>query len=681
MTEQQAKERIEKLSKEINHHNYQYYVLSSPEISDFQFDMMLKELIKLEKQFPQFAYSESPSKRVGGEVTKNFKTVKHKTPMLSLGNTYSIEELKEFDKRIQKSLNEKYHYTCELKFDGVAISLTYKDGKLYQALTRGNGIEGDDVTTNVKTIGSVPLSLRGNFPKEFEIRGEIVMPHDSFKKLNEYRTKAGDQLFANPRNAASGSLKMQDSSEVAKRNLDCYLYSILGDDLPFDNQYKNLLEAKKWGFKISEYLTRVNDMDAVFNYIEKIGKIRADLPYDIDGIVLKINNQQQQEQLGYTSKSPRWAISYKFKAEQVTTRLNDVVFQVGRTGAITPVAELEPVLLAGTTVKRASMHNADFIENLDVRVGDMVFVEKGGEIIPKIVGVDKEQRPSDSKPFKYAETCPECGTNLIRKEGEAAHYCPNEHGCPPQIKGKIEHFISKKAMDIDSLGEGKIELLHEKGIIRNAADLYFLKFDDLIGLEKEYISEETGKKRVVQFKEKTVQNILNGIEESKKAGFEKVLFALGIRYVGETVAKILTHHFKNLENLQAASFEELTEVHEIGDRIAESVTEYFKEKSNLNFIEKLKNAGLNFEVKKSSLNVAKNKLNGKAFVVSGVFQNYSRERIKEIIEEYGGRNVSALSSKTDYLLAGDKMGPSKRTKAEKLGIPILTESEFQEMIA
>ncbi|MEI7726471.1 MAG: NAD-dependent DNA ligase LigA, partial [Bacteroidota bacterium] len=550
MDKMQAKERIAALSDEIRKHNHSYYVLSSPAISDYDFDMLLQELIRLEKEFPECVEPESPTQHVGGGITKEFRQVEHKYPMLSLGNTYSEDEISDFEERIHKLIGEEVEYVCELKFDGVAIGLTYRHGRLIQAVTRGDGIRGDDVTTNVKTIRSIPLKLHGTgFPEEFEIRGEIILPHASFERMNEQRLEDGEEPFANPRNAASGSLKMQDSAEVAKRGLDGFCYYLPGNDLPFKTHYECLLAARSWGFKISEYAVKCKTSEEIFDYLNTWDKARHELPFDIDGIVIKVNDLKQQEMLGYTAKSPRWAISYKFKAERVVTKLLSVAFQVGRTGAVTPVANLQPVQLAGTVVKRASLHNADIINTLDVRIGDMVFVEKGGEIIPKIIGVDMEQRIAGSPPIEFISNCPECDTALIRTEGESAWYCPNENGCPPQIKGKLEHFISRKAMNIDSLGEGKIEMLFDNGLVHHCADLYDLTYDSMIGLEKTYESTEDKKERKISFREKTVTNILNGIEASKQVSFDRVLYALGIRFVGETVAKKLTAHFISLEKL------------------------------------------------------------------------------------------------------------------------------------
>ncbi len=676
-----AQNRIRQLTEEINLHNYRYYSLSDPAISDYDFDMLLEELIKLEKEFPEFALPDSPTKRVGGEITKSFRQVVHKNPMLSLGNTYSEEDLTEFDQRVRKLLpGEDVEYVCELKYDGVAIGLTYENGSLKYAVTRGDGIQGDDVTANVRTIKSIPLRLFGSdFPSEFEIRGEIVMPRSEFERLNEERLEIGDQPFANPRNAASGSLKMQDSSEVSKRSLDCYLYFLIGENLPYESHYENLMKIRDWGFKAPMYIAKCKTIDDIFEFINYWDKARDELSIDIDGIVIKVNSHDQQKRLGFTAKSPRWAISYKFKAKQALTRLISVDFQVGRTGAITPVANLEPVQLAGTVVKRASLHNADIIKKLDVRIGDMVFVEKGGEIIPKIVNVDMAQRDPASTELQFITACPECGSKLARVEGEAAHYCPNESGCPPQIKGKIEHFISRKAMNIDSLGEGKVGILFDNGLVHNLADLYDLKKEDILGLEKEYFLEGQEKTRVVKFREKTVENIIKGIEDSKKVPFERVLYALGIRYVGETIAKKLAFHFNNIEELQKAGFEELKQAEEIGDIIAGSIQRYFNELVNLNTIERLKQKGLQFCMQKSDIELLSDKLKGKSFVVSGVF-SISRDEMKELIEKHGGRNVGSISAKTSFVLAGDKMGPEKMKKAEKLKVPLISEEEFYSMI-
>ncbi len=677
----QANQRIIELSNEIRRHNFNYYVLSRPEISDFEFDMLLEELVRLENDFPEMADPDSPTRHVGGEVTKEFKQVLHAHPMLSLGNTYSEDEIRDFEERIHKTIGDEVEYVCELKFDGVAIGLTYRDGRLVQAVTRGDGIRGDDVTTNVRTIKSIPLKLHGTgYPEEFEIRGEIILPHASFEKMNEQRLEVGEEVFANPRNAASGSLKMQDSTEVARRNLDGFFYYLPGKGLPFKTHYEGLVAAKSWGFKISEYMVRCKTIADIFDYLETWDKARHELPFDIDGVVIKVNDLRQQDLLGFTAKSPRWAIAYKFKAERVTTKLISVDFQVGRTGAVTPVANLEPVQLAGTVVKRASLHNADIISTLDVRIGDVVFVEKGGEIIPKIIGVDIEKRNENAVALSFISHCPECSTGLIRTEGESAWYCPNENGCPPQIKGKLEHFISRKAMNIDSLGEGKIEILFDNGLVRNCADLYDLNFERLIGLEKTYESTEEKKEKKISFREKTVSNILNGIEASKKVSFDRVLYALGIRFAGETVAKKLAAHFISVENLRHADFNELVEVEEIGEKIAQSILTWFADPRNNEIIRRLKEAGIEFSLDQSLVTRLSDKLSGSTFVVSGIFENFSRDELKKTIEAHGGKNIGSISSKTSFLLAGENMGPEKRKKAEKLGVPIITEAEFLAML-
>ena len=678
---EKAKFRIDQLVEELNLHNYNYYVVDKPVISDYEFDILLKELSDLENKYPQFLLPHSPTQRVGGEIIKSFVQVKHKYPMLSLANTYSEEELKDFDNRIRKLIPDTdFEYVCELKYDGVAIGLTYINGELYQAVTRGDGTQGDDVTANVRTIKSIPLKLKGDYPPEFEIRGEIILPHAGFEKMNAERLEIGEDAFANPRNAASGSLKMQDSKEVARRPLDCFLYFLLGENLPFASHYENLIKAREWGFKIPNYIVKCNRIEEVFDFINFWDDARKDLPFDIDGIVIKVNDYNLWQQLGFTAKSPRWAISYKFKAERVATTLLSVDFQVGRTGAVTPVANLKAVQLAGTLVKRASLHNADFISNMDIRLGDTVFVEKGGEIIPKIVGVDESKRGSEMFPFSFIENCPECGSKLFRKEGEAAYYCLNENECPPQIKGKLHHFIHRKAMNIESLGEGKIEVLFDNKLVMNVADLYELDYQQLIGLEKKIVSED-GKTKIISFRQKTVENILKGIEASKSIAFESLLFALGIRFVGETVAKKLASHFRNIDNLMRATYEELITVDEIGDKIAGSLLEYFKEPKNIAIIERLKSKNLQFEIKENTALKLSNKLNGASFVVSGVFEKFSRDEIKNLIEQNGGKNVGSISSKTSYVLAGDKMGPEKRKKAEELSIPIISENDFITMIS
>jgi DNA ligase (NAD+) len=684
MDQQTIQKKIEQLTKTINQHNYNYYVLDRPTISDYDFDQMLKELEDLEKQHPEYVMDDSPTLRVGGQITRKFDNIKHKYPMLSLSNTYSKEELEEFDLRIKRLTQKPFSYVCELKYDGVAIGITYKKGILYQALTRGDGISGDDVTNNVKTIKSIPLRIYDtNLPAEFEVRGEIIMPHKSFIDLNLEKGRNGEPLFANPRNAASGSLKLQDSSLVAKRNLDCFMHGILGNELPFISHYENIQQVKTWGFKVSQYTKKCNNIDEVMSFINEIEKIRTELSYDIDGIVIKVNQYEIQQELGFTSKFPRWAIAYKYKAEQGVTTLENVIYQVGRTGAVTPVAELKPVWVAGTKVKRASLYNADKIEELDLHYGDTVFVEKGGEIIPKIVMVDIAKRPEKAQKVSFAQKCPRCGTTLHRKQGEAVFYCPNSSLCPPQIQGKIEHFISRRAMNIEGLGEGRIEVLINNKLIGKAADLYQLKYDDLYGLEKTIEDEETGKVKRISFKEKTVNNILRAIEESRKTPFERVLFALGIRHLGETGAKKIARKLKNLETIRKTSYEDLLEIPEIGEKIAASIIDYFKDYENIKSLNALIDAGLNFETEQpeeESLSSSDLPLAGKSFVISGVFENYSRNELKEIIEKNGGQNVSSLSSKTNYLVVGAKMGPEKKKKAQELSIPMITEADFEKLI-
>jgi len=679
MTPEQVKQKIASLREQSNRHNHLYYILSTPVISDYDFDLLLKELEDLEKQYPEFDDPLSPTKRVGGDITKEFKQIVHRYPMLSLGNTYSFEEIEDFDRRVRKVTGDEVDYICELKYDGVAIGLTYLNGRLVSAVTRGDGTKGDDVTTNVKTIRSIPLVLNGKgYPDEFEIRGEIILPRKSFDKMNEERLDIGEEPFANPRNAASGSIKLQDSAEVARRNLDCYLYYMPGDYLPFSNHFQNMEKAREWGLKIPAYLEIAHTVDDIFKFINKWDKERKNLPFDIDGVVIKVNDYSQQHDLGFTAKSPRWAIAYKFKAEKVCTRLLSVSFQVGRTGAVTPVANLQPVQLAGTVVKRASLHNADIIQGLDLMMGDWVYVEKGGEIIPKIVGVALEKRDIFMEPVVFPTTCPECQTPLQRKEGESAHYCPNEKGCPPQIKGKLEHFISRKAMNIDSLGEGKIEILFDNKLVNSPADLYQLNTANLLGLEK-IINSEDGKTKKLSFQKKTVENILNGLDRSKEVPFERVLFALGIRYVGETVAKKLTRHFNTIENIKASSYEELVMAEEIGDKIAESILAWFADPYNLELIDKLRQAGLQFENLVMNTPVS-DILKGKSIVVSGVFSLYPRQQIEAMVEEHGAKLVSSVSKKTDFIVAGENMGPSKLQKAQELSIRIINEKEFLEML-
>ncbi len=655
-------QQINQLRQELREHNYNYYTLDAPVISDYEFDMKLKELQKLEEEHPQFYDANSPTLRVGGQITKNFETVVHEHRMYSLDNSYSKEDLLDWEKRIKKLVDGEVNYTCELKYDGVSISLTYIDGELEKAVTRGDGIQGDNVTTNVKTINSVPLKLKGDFPAKFDIRGEIVLPYDGFAKMNQERIDAGEEPYANPRNTASGSLKLQDSSETAKRPLDCLLYSIQGDRLGILTQYDNLKKARAWGFKVPSESKLVNTIDEVLEYVAYWDKHRHDLPYETDGIVIKVNDLQQQEELGFTAKAPRWAMAYKFKAEQATTILNEITYQVGRTGAITPVANLQAVSLAGTTVKRASLHNADQIEKLDIREKDTVFVEKGGEIIPKIVGVDFQKRNEDSKPTQYIVECPECHSILIRKEGEAQHYCPNYEGCPPQIIGRIQHYISRKAMDIEGLGGETVALLVNEGLITNYADLYDLKKEEVIPLER--------------MAEKSAENLVLGIEKSKEIPFERVLFALGIRYVGETVAKKLAKHYKTIDAIVAATEEELVNVDEIGIKIAQSVQEFFVSEENRILVDRLKEYGVQLEISAEKLANQTDTLKGQTFVVSGVFEKVSRTELKKLIEDNGGKVSSSISSKTSYIVAGDNMGPSKLEKATKLGVPIISEDEF-----
>jgi DNA ligase (NAD+) len=691
MTPELAQKRIAQLTKELSEHNYKYYVLSQPSISDTEFDFLLKELEQLEADFPQFADPNSPTQKVGGDITKEFETVQHKYRMMSLGNTYSEDELKDFDGRVRKAIGDNFKYVCELKFDGLAISLLYKNGELVRAVTRGDGVQGDDVTTNVKTIKSIPHKLKpGDYPDEFEIRGEIFMHRKTFDKLNEklaaeLREKGltddeiKEKLYKNPRNFASGTIKMQDSSEVAKRPLDAFLYSIYTDEPIADTHYESLKKAEEWGFKVSDHYQLCNNLDEVYTFIKKYEQERPNLSYEIDGIVLKVNDLLQQQDLGFTAKIPRWAISFKYKAEAAVTILEKVTYQVGRTGAITPVANLTPVQLAGTTVKRASLYNADEIERLDLHLNDTVFVEKGGEIIPKVTAVDTTKRQPNALKIQYATNCPECGTELIRREGEAVHYCPNENGCKPQLKGKIEHFISRKAMDIGSIGAETISGLHDKGLIKTYADLYYLTYDQLHGLEFEVGDEADGEKKKRSLQEKSVQNILKGVEASKAIPFERVLFGLGIRMVGETVAKKLAKHFGSIDKLAEASEEEISNIYEIGGKIAEHVVRFFENEENRATIQKMKEAGLNFEVEEEEGVEKSNKLEGKSFLVSGIF-SISRDDLKKLIENNGGRNVSGVSKKLDYLIAGDKMGPEKLKKATDLGITIISEADFMGMI-
>ncbi|MBQ8958025.1 MAG: NAD-dependent DNA ligase LigA [Bacteroidales bacterium] len=687
MTKEEARLRIAALSNELEQHNYNYYILAKPTISDYEFDMKLEELAHLEKEFPEFLSPSSPTQRVGGGITKEFKSVKHRYPMLSLANSYSREEIADFISRIKKTIEEEVEFCCELKFDGLSISLQYENGVLVRAVTRGDGTQGDDVTTNVKTIHTVPLKLHGDFPDFFEMRGEIVMPFESFNRLNKARTEAGDDLFANPRNAAAGTLKLQDSKEVARRRLDNYCYYMMMDGLEdrYQTHYQSLQAARKWGFNISNFMALCKTIDEIFEFIDYWDVKRHELPFAIDGIVLKVNSYAQQEALGFTAKSPKWAIAYKFKAEEVETELQSVDFQVGRHGTITPVANLAPVQLAGTTVKRATLNNEDFIRQFDLHYGDTVTVVKGGEIIPKIIGVNLDKRQPNAQPVEFVKTCPICGSQLVQNEGEAAWYCPNGSGCSPQIRGRIEHFIGRKAMNIESLGEGKVELLYQEDLVRNVADLYDLTFEKLYGLEKVITIEDEFSlmpvvTRKVSFKEKTAQNILDALEKSKSVPFERVLFALGIKFVGESVAKVLAKALHDIDHVMSASVEEMTEINEIGEKIAQSVKSFFEDERNVEIVNRLKEKGLQFAMAEQVVSDKEQVLAGKSFVVSGVFQHYSRDGIKETIEAYGGKNVGSISGKTDYVLAGDKMGPEKRKKAESLGIPIITEDEFEAMI-
>ncbi len=667
MDSQKALERIRFLRNELNRHNYLYYVKAQPEISDYDYDQLLRELIELEKQFLEYDDPNSPSRRVGSDISQEFVQVRHKYPMLSLANAYSYAELTDFDNRIRKAFSEPFEYVCELKFDGVAIGLTYRNGKLVQAVTRGDGTQGDVVTNNVRTIRTIPLELHGtDFPEEFEIRGEIFMPRSVFDELNREREEIGETPFANPRNAAAGTLKLLNSAEVARRKLDCTLYYLLGDNLPADNHYDNLLKAKEWGFKVSEHMTLCSNMAQVQQFIEHWDKARKKLPFDTDGVVIKVNSYRQQNLLGLTAKTPRWAVAFKYKPERVSTELLSVDFQVGRTGAVTPVANLKPVKLAGTTVKRASLHNADQIQLLDIRIGDWVFVEKGGEIIPKIVGVEQSKRSLFSKPIDFPTLCPECGTPLVRPEGEARHFCPNQYGCPPQIKGRIEHFISRKALNIDGLGEETVALLYDKNLIRDAADLYSLTREQLLALER--------------FADKSADNAIKSIEKSKLVPFPRVLYGIGIRYVGETTAKKLAQHFGSIDALASAKVEQLIEVEDIGERIALSIVDFFSDERNRLLIDKLKAAGVQMAIKSDENIVISDKLKGLSIVISGTFARISRDELKELIARHGGKNVSSISASTSLLVAGENMGPAKLEKATKLGIKIISEDEFFEMI-
>jgi DNA ligase (NAD+) len=668
MPSPEAQKQIQHLTDQVNYHNDLYYQKNKSEISDFDFDQLLKKLIDLENQFPELKLPDSPTQRVGGTITKEFENIVHQYSMLSLGNTYSTEELHDFDGRVVKGLDgEAYEYFCELKFDGVSISLIYENGVLTKAITRGDGVRGDNVISNAKTIRSLPLKIKSKqIPKKFEVRGEVFLSKEIFKQLNKEQEDIGEETYANARNTASGTLKMQDSAEVAKRKLNCYLYYLLGEDIDVRTHEEAIHKIEAWGFQVSPTYKKCKSMAEVIEYISHWETRRGELPLETDGVVIKVNSLDQQQQLGATAKVPRWAISFKYKAESISTQLNGITYQVGRTGALTPVAELQPVLLAGTTVKRASLHNANEIERLDLRIGDFVFVEKGGEIIPKVTSVDLTKRKSSSKPIKYISECPECGTPLVRKEGEANHYCPNESGCPPQIKGRIEHFIQRKAMDIDSLGEQTIKQLFDLGLVKTPADLYDLKKENLLQLDK--------------VKDKSAENMLAGIEASKAAPFEAVLFGIGIRFVGKTVAEKLAHYFKNMESLSVATYEQLLEAPEVGEKIAQSVVDYFKEKSNLREVERLSKAGLQMQADLKEPEKVSNVLGEKSFVISGTFQNYERDQLKDIILANGGRVLSGVSGKLDYLLAGENMGPAKLEKAQKLGVTIISIEEFEKMM-
>ncbi len=668
MSKEEAKKEIEALTAEINYHNDLYYQKSQSKISDFQFDQLLEKLIALEKQFPEFKSPESPTQRVGGVITKEFATVYHRYPMLSLSNTYSQKELEEFDARVAKGLEgEPYEYFCELKFDGVSISLTYENGRLTRGVTRGDGVRGDDVTTNVKTIRSIPLKVTGDaIPAVFEVRGEVFLSKEVFIQLNKDREDIGEERYANARNTASGTMKMQDSTEVSRRKLDCFVYYLLGDETGLDTHEESIHKLEAWKFKVSPTYKKCKNISEVLKYINHWETKRQELPLETDGVVIKVNNLEQQQLLGYTAKSPRWAIAYKYKAQNMSTRLNGVTYQVGRTGAVTPVAELEPIFLAGTTVKRASLHNANEIARLDLHIGDFVFVEKGGEIIPKVTGVDVEKRTANMKPVVYIAKCPECNTKLVRVEGEAAFYCPNVNGCPPQIKGRIEHFIQRKAMDIDSLGERTIHQMYELGLVKSPADLYDLKREDVLRLEG--------------YKDKSVKNLLDGIQKSKEVPFESVLFAIGIRYVGKTVAEKLARYFNSIDKIATATVEELLAAPEIGEKIARSVYDFFQNPENQREVKRLLDAGLRFKSDAKEPEKESDVLEGKSFVISGTFENYSREDLQEMILKNGGRILSGVSGKLDYLVAGDNMGPSKLAKAEKLGVKIITEKQFEKLL-
>ncbi|EKT3965195.1 NAD-dependent DNA ligase LigA [Flavobacterium psychrophilum] len=660
-------QKIQSLREELNLHNYNYYVLDNPTISDYDFDVKLADLQSLEKNNPEYFDENSPTQRVGGTITKNFETLKHDYRMYSLDNSYSKEDLLDWENRIQKALGDvPLEYICELKYDGASISITYENGRLVRAVTRGDGFQGDDVTNNIKTIKAVPIKLKGDFPEKFDIRGEIILPFAGFEKMNQDLIEIGETPYSNPRNTASGSLKLQDSAEVAKRPLDCLLYSLIGNNLPFQSHFEGLEKARLWGFKVPKQSHLAKNMNEVFDFINIWDKNRHTLPYETDGVVIKVNDLHLQDELGYTAKSPRWAIAYKFKSEQVFTQLNSISYQVGRTGSITPVANLEPVQLAGTIVKRASLHNADQIEKLDIRINDTVFVEKGGEIIPKIIGVDLQKRPSNSQKTAYITHCPECQIKLERKEGEANHYCPNFYGCRPQIIGRIQHYISRKAMDIEGLGGETVALLYDNGLVKNYADLYDLSVEQILPLER--------------MAQKSAENLVQGVQNSKNIPFENVLFALGIRYVGETVAKKLAKHYKNIDAIANANLLELVMVDEIGDKIAQSVVEFFDNQENISVLERLKNNGIQLAISEENNTVVSDKLLGKIFVVSGVFEIYSRDELKKAIEDNGGKVGSSISAKTNYVIAGQNMGPAKLEKANQLKVSIISESDFSALL-
>ena len=664
-----VKNQIDALVLDLKQHNINYYVLAMPSISDYDFDQKLKQLEALEKSHPEFLNPDSPTQKIGGEITKNFKTIVHKWPLMSLGNTYNEQDLINFDQRVKKAIGDNFEYVCELKFDGLSMSIAYEYGKLLKAVTRGDGTKGDEVTTNVKTIRTIPTQIKGDkIPSYFEIRGEVFMHKAAFLRLNEERIESGEIAYANPRNFASGTIKMQDSAEVAKRPLDCFLYFLYSDENPFKTHWESLQAVKKWGFKISEESKLCFNIQEVLAFIADWEEKRFHLSYDIDGIVIKVNSYAQQEELGFTAKSPRWAISYKYKAQEVETVLEKVSYQVGRTGAVTPVANLKPVLLAGTTVKRATLHNANEIERLDLHENDTVLVEKGGEIIPKIIRVNLDKRHSGAQKINYLQNCPECGTKLIRKEGEAVHYCPNDEACPPQITGKLQHFISRKAMNIEGIGAETVDAFYQKGLLRHISDIYELKH------------RENELKKLERFGEKSIVNLVEGVEKSKQMPFEKVLFGLGIRYVGATVSKKLTQHFKNIDNLMQASFEELIAANEIGERIAQSILEYFSVETHRHEIATLKTHGLNFEIEEKEIVLQSDKLSGKTFIISGVFEKFSRDALKDLIEANGGKILSSISAKLNYLVVGENVGPSKLEKAQKLNIPMINEYELVGLI-